>query len=674
LYKSIKGKFKFDRIVADVPCSGDGTFRKFPHLWRLFRPRISLELHLIQLQIAKASALMLKAGGRMIYSTCSINPLEDEAVVAALLLYCGGRLKLVDVEKEGLLPGLKKRAGISTWTCDDEVFTIGEESDDARQASKAKLSQFALSMFPPQEEVAVQLHLDRCIRLLPHDQDTGGFFVAVLEMASATDTVVPYFIPTPIGPLPTMQDGDDEEKVKIKKEREGISEKKTLETFKQLGFNAKSRQKEKERMKNKSSKGNKEKIKLDSTACTMYESLGSSFDIIKEKLNLDDKDLFSGLSELSDTSDVPRNISTTAACCLVIATESTIPEVSVEGGKIGDDENVELSKAEEERIRRKKLQQKSRDSNGIFGSKSTGWLKVEAEEERDIVEGPYKMVQLVSQCVEDALRIWARSDMVIQAGVTVCQYQESNELWKVESDGARALLPHVDEKSLILLSPADFSFFLRQGVEKEESVIMYKNQSEEDIDEEGELSVGVEIEEADGNIVPVDDGEDNDDGMEVLSTQGRVELWKECERRLELLDVEDTSSQIFSLIVSLKNPINNGGGSNSKTSLQSLASAVESGSAQTKRRLSKAERKSQKSNLKETSADALSKKSGSVLLDDSSQLDDSDGMLELERGMVIVISVSYKIVGDSYEGIRLEVATAADVCESYGTAISSLKL
>jgi hypothetical protein len=498
-----------------------------------------------------------------------------------------------------------------------------------------------------------------------------------LEMISTNETVVPFFIPTPIGPLPTIQDGDEEEKVKIKKEREGISEKKTLETFKQLGFNAKSRQKEKEKMKNKKSKGSQEKIKLDSTACTMYESLGSSFEIIKEKLNLDEKDLFSGLSGLSDTLDAAEKNNATAACCLVIATEDTIPEISVEGGKIGDDENGEINKAEEEKIRRKKLQQKSKDGNGIFGSKSTGWLKVEAEEERDIFVGPYKMVQLVSQCVEDALKVWARSDMVIQAGVAVCQYQKSSELWKVEPDGARALLPHLDEKSLIRLSPADFSFFLRLGVEKEESVIMYKNQLEEDMENENELLVGVEIEEADGNIVPVDDGESNDDGMEVLSTEGRVELWRECERRLELLDMEETLLLSFSLIVSLKNLGSNGRDCKSASSLEPLLSAfaVGSGSSQPKRRLSKAERKNKKSILKETSASTLSNKSGSLVKNDLSQLeDDNDSILELERGMVIVISVSYKVVGDSYEGIRLQVATAADVCESYGTAISSLKL
>ncbi len=54
---------------------------------------------------AIASVLLLKPGGRIVYSTCSINPLEDEAVVCALLRHYWGRLVLVDTQEEGLLPG-----------------------------------------------------------------------------------------------------------------------------------------------------------------------------------------------------------------------------------------------------------------------------------------------------------------------------------------------------------------------------------------------------------------------------------------------------------------------------------------------------------------------------------------------------------------------------------------
>ena len=49
--------------------------------------------------------LLLKPGGRLVYSTCSINPLEDEAVVCALLRHYWGRLVLVDTRAEGILPG-----------------------------------------------------------------------------------------------------------------------------------------------------------------------------------------------------------------------------------------------------------------------------------------------------------------------------------------------------------------------------------------------------------------------------------------------------------------------------------------------------------------------------------------------------------------------------------------
>jgi len=48
-----------------------------------------------------------------VYSTCSLNPIEDEAIVADLIRNGKGQLELVDVSDK--LPGLKRRPGISTW-------------------------------------------------------------------------------------------------------------------------------------------------------------------------------------------------------------------------------------------------------------------------------------------------------------------------------------------------------------------------------------------------------------------------------------------------------------------------------------------------------------------------------------------------------------------------------
>ena len=84
----------FDRILADVPCSGDGTMRKSPDIWKRWSVASGNGLHLIQLRIALQGAKVLKVGGRMVYSTCTFNPIENEAVVAELLLRCKGALEV----------------------------------------------------------------------------------------------------------------------------------------------------------------------------------------------------------------------------------------------------------------------------------------------------------------------------------------------------------------------------------------------------------------------------------------------------------------------------------------------------------------------------------------------------------------------------------------------------
>lgn len=68
-----------------MPCSGDGTFRKNILLWKTFNYHLGHGLHPLQLDILERGIALLKKGGRLVYSTCSFNPLENEAVVAAAL-------------------------------------------------------------------------------------------------------------------------------------------------------------------------------------------------------------------------------------------------------------------------------------------------------------------------------------------------------------------------------------------------------------------------------------------------------------------------------------------------------------------------------------------------------------------------------------------------------------
>ena len=68
---------KFDRVLIDVPCSGSGTWRRNPDLkWRLQESNFH-ELLTIQAQIFLKAAKLVKAGGRLIYSTCSLFPSEN---------------------------------------------------------------------------------------------------------------------------------------------------------------------------------------------------------------------------------------------------------------------------------------------------------------------------------------------------------------------------------------------------------------------------------------------------------------------------------------------------------------------------------------------------------------------------------------------------------------------
>ena len=121
---------------------------------------------------------MLQVGGRLVYSTCSLNPVEDEAVLYRLLQETGDSVEIVD--SSHLVPGLKYASGINKWK------VAGKEKDilydSFSQVPEKYHTQIRPHMFAPEEGIKnSEFHLDRCMRVLPHQQDTGGFFVAVLH-------------------------------------------------------------------------------------------------------------------------------------------------------------------------------------------------------------------------------------------------------------------------------------------------------------------------------------------------------------------------------------------------------------------------------------------------------------------------------------------------------------
>ncbi|KAL8151918.1 hypothetical protein V2J09_021726, partial [Rumex salicifolius] len=205
----------FDRVLCDVPCSGDGTLRKAPDMWRKWNVGMGNGLHNLQLQIAMRGLSLLKVGGRMVYSTCSMNPVENEAVVAEILRRCKDSVELVDVSTE--LPELVRRPGMKKWKVRDKgawlrtykdvkmyrrpgivpsIFPSGRseaEISDNKQAINPSSEEMETGTDANSETVSCvnivdeetsTLPLERCMRIVPHDQNTGAFFIAVFQKHS----------------------------------------------------------------------------------------------------------------------------------------------------------------------------------------------------------------------------------------------------------------------------------------------------------------------------------------------------------------------------------------------------------------------------------------------------------------------------------------------------------
>ncbi len=137
----------YDRILADVPCTGEGTIRRSKNKLRGITNNRRQSLQNIQTAILNRAIKLCKPGGRIVYATCTFAPEENEAIVDAALAHFEGKVAMVPCSTNGLqtIPGL------TTWQNH-------------------------------------QYHPDLTLahRLWPHHNDTGGFFVAVLKKTGPT--------------------------------------------------------------------------------------------------------------------------------------------------------------------------------------------------------------------------------------------------------------------------------------------------------------------------------------------------------------------------------------------------------------------------------------------------------------------------------------------------------
>ncbi|MBT3985109.1 NOL1/NOP2/sun family putative RNA methylase [archaeon] len=133
-------KHKFDKILVDAPCSGIGTIRKSYKTIEMWNPNTIRKFAGVQRQLIKTAFDNLEEDGTMVYSTCTLEPDEDEGVIDYLLKeYDNAKLEKFSIDM---------KRGETTTDFEGKVF----DSD-----------------------------VKKCLKVWPQDNDTEGFFVARIK-------------------------------------------------------------------------------------------------------------------------------------------------------------------------------------------------------------------------------------------------------------------------------------------------------------------------------------------------------------------------------------------------------------------------------------------------------------------------------------------------------------
>ena len=178
---SSEPKLQFDKILCDIMCSGDGTIRKNPTIWNQWKPNTGHGLHKMQVDCVLRAFELLKVGGEIVYSTCALNPIEDEAVVAEVIRRTKGKLVLQDLSSR--FPTLKYKPGMTTWTVTSKKGVVIPTYEDALKLNLD--NRIVESEFPKEDVKNMNMHYT--MRILPHQNNTGGFYIAHFKKIGELD-------------------------------------------------------------------------------------------------------------------------------------------------------------------------------------------------------------------------------------------------------------------------------------------------------------------------------------------------------------------------------------------------------------------------------------------------------------------------------------------------------
>lgn len=142
----------FDKILVDAPCSGEGMFRKNEAACEEWSPENVTMCAARQDEILDCAAGMLRPGGKLVYSTCTFAPAENEGSVSRFLER-HGEFRLLPIAKEKL----------SLAACDGSAEYLNDRADQ------------------PDKDVRSEFHMEDTLRLWPHKIKGEGHFAALLQ-------------------------------------------------------------------------------------------------------------------------------------------------------------------------------------------------------------------------------------------------------------------------------------------------------------------------------------------------------------------------------------------------------------------------------------------------------------------------------------------------------------
>mgnify|MGYP002737949286 CR=1 FL=1 len=148
----------FDAILVDVPCSGEWTWFKSDDAYKWRKESSIHQIAGLQSQILESALHACKVGWYVVYSTCTLNPYENEYQITELLEKYGDQIEILPIDIPHKSPGVVVDDNYKSW------------------------------------------HEDKMLRAWPHIHHTGGFFVCLIRKTWSTS----WYTTPPTNPAPSL--------------------------------------------------------------------------------------------------------------------------------------------------------------------------------------------------------------------------------------------------------------------------------------------------------------------------------------------------------------------------------------------------------------------------------------------------------------------------------------